>query len=190
MLVIILLCIKAKNLLLISLGCIVPYQTLWQTAAETMGCCNQSHQLSILLSEHTVWNRLPKKECLLQNMLLHPANINTDCVKCIMCELEWCPVLNLCVYQALKGLLLPKVPSSTKFWSPLVGIYGDETVTSITRGPWALTLCWYDGVVIKGLATLHLWCKQEALTWNHFWLKGNCLQCNLLKENWTLFHKS
>ena len=45
-------------------------------------------------------------------------------------------------------------------------------------------------MAIKGLVLLHLWCKQEAVTWNHYWQRAKCLQCNLLKENWTLVHKA
>ena len=33
--------------------------------------------------------------------------------------------------------------------------------------------------VIKGLAIMHLWCKQEASTPNCYWLKAKCLQENL-----------
>ena len=61
--------------------------------------------------------------------------------------------------------------------------------TSTTRSPWALMLCSY-WLVIKCLVIMHLWCKQEAPTSNHYWLKAKCLQCNLLQENWTLIHES
>ena len=36
----------------------------------------------------------------------------------------------------------------------------------VTKGPWVLTLCWYDGPS-KGLI-MHLWCKQKAATSNHY----------------------
>ena len=40
--------------------------------------------------------------------------------------------------------------------------------------------------VIKSLVRMHLWCKQEAATSNHYRLKA---KCNLFQENWTLIHK-
>ena len=61
-------------------------------------------------------------------------------------------------------------------------------IHNVNKRPWAVMLCWYDGLSYKVI--MNTLCQQEAFTSNHFSQKAWCLECNFLQENETWIHKS